>query len=101
MDPNKIIDALGGSLEVSRLCEVTVGAVSQWRTGGIPRARLMFLRLLRPDLFPDEPASQTQAESGSEKSDHDGNEPDRRSDREPPHVLPERRHAVSHNQEVA
>lgn len=60
MDQNKIIDELGGSLEVARLCEVTVGAVSQWRAGGIPRARLMFLKLLRPDLFPEEKPTQAQ-----------------------------------------
>ena len=51
---NQIIDALGGTVEVARLCEVTKGAVSQWRENGIPAARLMYLRLLRPDLFPDE-----------------------------------------------
>lgn len=51
MDANKIIDALGGTVEVSRLCEVTDGAVSQWRTAGIPKPRLMYLKLLRPDVF--------------------------------------------------
>lgn len=51
MDANKIIDSLGGSSEVSRLCQVTVGAVSQWRIKGIPRARLQYLKVIRPDLF--------------------------------------------------
>lgn len=51
MDSNRIIDDLGGITEVARICEVTTGAVAQWRHNGIPRARLMFLRLLRPDLF--------------------------------------------------
>lgn len=54
MDSNQIIDALGGTNEVARLCEVTAQAVSQWRTDGIPPARLMFLKLLRPDVFPKE-----------------------------------------------
>lgn len=51
MDPNKIIDLLGGSLAVARLCDVTVGAVSQWRRSGIPRARVMYLQAVRPDVF--------------------------------------------------
>lgn len=50
-DPNQIIDALGGTGPVARLCEVNDSAVSQWRKDGIPRARLMFLRLARPDVF--------------------------------------------------
>jgi hypothetical protein len=53
MDANKIIDALGGTSAVSEICQVTTGAVSQWRNDGIPAARLMFLKLLRPDVFAD------------------------------------------------
>ncbi|SHL41751.1 DNA-binding transcriptional regulator Cro [Nitrosospira sp. Nsp11] len=48
---NEIIDALGGSSAVAVLCEVTVGAVSQWKTDGIPKARLMYLKVIRPDIF--------------------------------------------------
>lgn len=51
MDANTIIDCLGGTVEVARLCQVTKGAVSQWRTGGIPPARLMYLKVLNPDVF--------------------------------------------------
>lgn len=51
MTPSEIIDALGGSTKVAEICKVTVGAVSQWRDSGIPSARLMYLRLLRPDVF--------------------------------------------------
>jgi hypothetical protein len=51
MNASEIIDALGGSSAVAELCEVTSGAVSQWRTNGIPDYRLMYLRLLRPDVF--------------------------------------------------
>ena len=47
----EIIDLLGGTVEVSRLCNVTKGAVSQWRENGIPEARLMYLKLARPDVF--------------------------------------------------
>lgn len=48
---SRLIDSLGGTGAVSRMFNITSGAVSQWRTGGIPESRLMYLRLLRPDLF--------------------------------------------------
>lgn len=54
MTDTEIIDALGGTSKVSEMCEVTTGAVSQWRDDGIPKARLMYLRLLRPDVFKDD-----------------------------------------------
>lgn len=47
----RVIDALGGTNEVARLCEVTPQAVSQWRADGLPKARSQYLRLLRPDVF--------------------------------------------------
>lgn len=56
MDANKIIDACGGTGKVAEVCEVTTGAVSQWRRTGIPRARLMFLRLKFPGAFVGEVA---------------------------------------------
>ena len=51
MNSSKIIDALGGTLAVARLCQVTQGAVSQWRVNGIPKPRLMLLRLMFTDVF--------------------------------------------------
>lgn len=52
MDANQIIDALGGTAETARICEVSMPSVSEWRSKNhIPSARLMFLRLLRPDVF--------------------------------------------------
>jgi hypothetical protein len=48
---SEIIDDLGGTAEVSRLCQVKSPSVSEWRRTGIPRARRQFLELLRPDLF--------------------------------------------------
>jgi hypothetical protein len=48
---SEVIDALGGTVEVSRMCNVTKGAVSQWRKNGIPEPRLMYLKLARPDVF--------------------------------------------------
>lgn len=51
MNDSDLIDQLGGTADVAGLCEVTLSAVSQWRTEGIPKARLMYLRAVRPDLF--------------------------------------------------
>ena len=48
---NAAIDALGGTNAVAKICNVKPPSVSQWRTDGIPEARLMYLRLLRPDAF--------------------------------------------------
>ncbi len=53
MDANDIIDLLGGTAEVARLCEVRAPSVSGWRRTGIPPARLMYLRAVRPDVFGD------------------------------------------------
>lgn len=61
MDANKIIDELGGTSAVAELCEVTPQAVSQWRESRIPPARLMFLKLARPDIFGHAPKSQRAA----------------------------------------
>ena len=51
MSANKIIDELGGTVEAARFFEVTTGAVSQWRKAGIPRARMMYVRAMRPDII--------------------------------------------------
>jgi hypothetical protein len=63
MDANKIIDALGGTSEVARLCRVKPPSVSEWRTNGIPPARLQFLQLLRPDVFEASPEVQAAVDS--------------------------------------
>jgi hypothetical protein len=52
MDTNQIIDALGGTSAVARLCEIRPPSVSGWLARGrIPKARLMYLKLARPDVF--------------------------------------------------
>lgn len=51
MDANRIIDALGGTNAVARLCECTPASVSGWRKDGIPKPRLMYLRAVRPEAF--------------------------------------------------
>lgn len=48
---DEIIDALGGTSEVARLCEVKDPSVSQWRRHGIPNYRLMYLKAIRPEVF--------------------------------------------------
>jgi len=48
---SEIIDRLGGTTSTARLCEIRSASVSEWRRKGIPKARLLFLRLLRPDVF--------------------------------------------------
>ncbi len=48
----KIIAALGGTTSAAELCGVTPGAVSQWISNEyIPKNKLMFLELKRPDVF--------------------------------------------------
>ncbi|WP_313256384.1 hypothetical protein [Stenotrophomonas acidaminiphila] len=49
--PSQIIDALGGTATVAKLCRVKAPSVSDWRKNGIPDARRQFLELLRPDVF--------------------------------------------------
>ena len=70
MDANKIIDSFGGTRAVAQIFEITDGAVSQWRTNGIPKASLMVLELLRPDLF-DQPKDM------AEKREHSTHVPGR------------------------
>lgn len=48
---NRVIDALGGTSEAARLCEIAPASVSEWRGKYIPKSRLMFLRLARPEIF--------------------------------------------------
>jgi len=57
-----IIDLLGGTAKVARMCKVDPAAVSNWRIRGIPAAKYMFLGarieteshglVTRQDLFP-------------------------------------------------
>jgi hypothetical protein len=53
MNATEIIQRLGGPTKTAALCEVTTQAVSQWQQNGIPKARLQFLRLARPEVFQD------------------------------------------------
>ena len=57
MNATKIIDLLGGTSRVAELCNVKPPSVTGWKRHGIPRARLMYLQILRPDVFEKVPAS--------------------------------------------
>jgi len=48
---SEIIDLLGGTSAVARMCKVRSPSVSDWRKYGIPDARRQYLELLRPDVF--------------------------------------------------
>jgi hypothetical protein len=48
---SQIIDALGGTSKTALMFDIDPASVSGWRKTGIPKARLMYIRLVRPDLF--------------------------------------------------
>ena len=63
MTQHEIIRILGGTTQVARLCGVSVPAVSQWKTNGIPPDKLIFIaatleeksggKMDRKNIFPD------------------------------------------------
>ena len=61
-----LIDAMGGTVAVAKLCDVKPPSVSEWRLAGIPKARRMFLAVVRPDVFAEAPA---QTDEGGEMAD--------------------------------
>ncbi|KIP87480.1 hypothetical protein SN15_01965 [Stenotrophomonas maltophilia] len=65
---SEIIDRLGGTTEVARICQIRPPSVSEWRATGIPSARRQFLELLRPEVFAPGYAAPG-AESASEESE--------------------------------
>jgi hypothetical protein len=66
---DSLIDAIGGTVATARLCDISPQAVTQWRRSGIPRPRLMYLQLLRPDVFGQ---GQARAASQSQEARHAG-----------------------------
>lgn len=51
LSASEIIDRLGGTTEVARICQIKPPSVSEWRASGIPPARRQYLELLRPEAF--------------------------------------------------
>ncbi len=58
---SQIIDRLGGTTEVARICQIKPPSVSEWRSTGIPPARRQFLALLCPEAFADVVAERSSA----------------------------------------
>ena len=56
-----IIDRLGGNTVTAKMFSISSQAVSKWRNVGIPEARLMYLKLARPDVFVPEDQNQKAA----------------------------------------
>ncbi|MEZ7524035.1 hypothetical protein [Burkholderia vietnamiensis] len=64
IDPNVVIDRLGGTTAVARIFEIKPPSVHEWRTNGIPKGRLQYLRLAHPQAFlPDEQQSASDAQA--------------------------------------
>jgi DNA-binding transcriptional regulator YdaS (Cro superfamily) len=63
MNTNKIIELLGGTTKVAKLCNISPPSVSQWRNNGIPPDKLIFMAaelerlsqgvIHRKDIFPE------------------------------------------------
>lgn len=43
MNTNEIIDCLGGTFAVAKMCRVTPSSVSQWRNNGLPGDKLLYI----------------------------------------------------------
>ena len=63
---DQVIDALGGTSEVSRLTEAPTSTVHSWRKMGIPQSRLAHLKLIaecKGVSLPEPPADAEQADA--------------------------------------
>lgn len=60
INASEVIDRIGGTGEVARICEIKPPSVSEWRKAGIPKPWLKFLRMARPEVFAalEQPARQ-------------------------------------------
>lgn len=58
---SKKIDQLGGTTEVARMFNIAPPSVCKWRRVGIPPARLMYLEVVYPSLFPRASKQNTEA----------------------------------------
>lgn len=68
LSDSEIIDRLGGTAAVARICDIKPPSVSGWRENGIPQARRQFLELLRPDVFGQPLAEPDATGQGGERS---------------------------------
>jgi hypothetical protein len=51
MNDSDLIDALGGTVALARICGLAKSSVSGWRQNGIPRPWRKYFAEIRPDLF--------------------------------------------------
>jgi hypothetical protein len=51
IDPNVVIDRLGGTSAAARICDIEPASVSGWKKNGIPKPWVKFLRLAYPEAF--------------------------------------------------
>lgn len=64
MNAAKVIDRLGGTLAVARLCDIKGPSVSGWKQRNrIPKAQLNYLKAIRPDVFVDKPVRRKKAKA--------------------------------------
>lgn len=48
---SQIVDQLGGTTKVARLCKIAPPSVSEWKARNqIPKARIQYLMLLHPEI---------------------------------------------------
>jgi hypothetical protein len=64
---SQIIDRLGGTAAVARMCNVKQPSVSEWRTRGIPAARRQYLELLHPQAFSADAANESAGDADAEE----------------------------------
>lgn len=50
-DHSRLIDDLGGTGTVAKMFGIEPPSVSYWRLHGIPKARLMYLKVIYPSKF--------------------------------------------------
>ena len=56
-----------GTVPLMAMFDISKGAISQWRSNGIPKARLMYLELSHPELFSGPPKSKSLKQPRKEK----------------------------------
>ncbi len=62
INAGEVIDVLGGTCFVAKMFDIKPPSVSEWRKANkIPKARLQYLKLARPDLFPSHGIAQASA----------------------------------------
>lgn len=65
-----VIEKLGGTCEVARICRIKPASVSEWKQKDqIPPARLMYLEVAYPAVFSEPPADAENVSASSAQSE--------------------------------